>query len=221
MRSCCDGCGLLCACLGVVVTCGNRGFLTWHVRSDAIGGGTPARRRVDHLKSIGGDGFALAGSGAIREHGILHRATQDIDLFTIVGAVGQFATAVANTIESLTQHGYLPVLSRSAGQSARLAVTSSDGYIFEVDLGVDWGAHDPVHLSIGPVLALEDAVANKVWALYSGAAARDFLDVDAIRTSGRFTDASCYGSPSNTIPGSTSSCSPRNSLKWAVSATPP
>lgn len=141
------------------------------------------------LKSIGGDGFALAGSGAIREHGILHRATQDIDLFTIADAAGQFATAVAKTVESLTQHGYLPLLSRSADQFARLAVTSSDGYMFEVDLGVDWRAHDPVHLSIGPVLALQDAVANKVCALYGRAAARDFLDVDAIRTSGRFTDA--------------------------------
>ena len=39
------------------------------------------------------------------------------------------------------------------------------------------------------MLALTDAVANKVGALYSRAAARDFLDVDAIRQSGRFTDA--------------------------------
>ncbi len=39
------------------------------------------------------------------------------------------------------------------------------------------------------MLALTDAVANKVGALYSRAAARDFLDVDAIRQSGRFADA--------------------------------
>lgn len=36
------------------------------------------------------------------------------------------------------------------------------------------------------MLALTDAVSNKVGAPYSRAAARDFLDVDAIRQSGRF-----------------------------------
>lgn len=41
---------------------------------------------------------------------------------------------------------------------------------------------------IGPVLAIDDVVANKVGALHSGAAARDFLDVDSIRRSKRFTD---------------------------------
>jgi hypothetical protein len=45
-----------------------------------------------------------------------------------------------------------------------------------------------VTLSVGPVLSLEDAVGNKVSALYSRAEPRDFLDLDAIRSSGRFTD---------------------------------
>jgi len=57
------------------------------------------------------------------------------------------------------------VLARSAEQFARLAVTAVDGYQFEVDRGVDWRAHDPVQLEVGPVLALEDAVANKIGAL--------------------------------------------------------
>jgi hypothetical protein len=34
------------------------------------------------LRTLDGTPFALAGSGAIREHGIIDRPTQDIDLFT-------------------------------------------------------------------------------------------------------------------------------------------
>lgn len=80
-------------------------------------------------------GFALAGSGAIREHGLTNRRTADIDL------------------------------------------------------GVDSRGREPVVLAIGAVLREIDAVANKVVALFGRAEARDFLDVDAIRRSGRFTDA--------------------------------
>lgn len=55
--------------------------------------------------------------------------------------------------------------------------------------GVDWRSEEPVTLSIGPVLSLPDAVASKVSAVYSKAEVRDYLDLDAIRESGRFTDA--------------------------------
>ena len=44
-------------------------------------------------------------------------------------------------------------------------------------------------LAIGPVLSLQDAVGSKVSALYTRTEARDYIDVDAIRASGRFTDA--------------------------------
>lgn len=140
------------------------------------------------LNVISGDDFALAGSGAIREHGVIGRPTQDIDLFTNDTATDRFAAAVERAINTLTDHGYQAVLARSAAQFARLAVTASDDYQFEVDFGVDWRAHEPVWLGVGPVLALEDAIANKVGALYSRGAARDYFDVDAIRQSGRFSD---------------------------------
>ncbi|MCI1642525.1 MAG: hypothetical protein LKI38_08395, partial [Actinomyces sp.] len=57
-----------------------------------------------------------------------------------------------------------------------------------MDLGVDWRAHPPVRLEVGPVLAIDDAVGNKVGALFSRAETRDYLDVDAIRRSGRCSD---------------------------------
>lgn len=57
-----------------------------------------------------------------------------------------------------------------------------------MDLAVDWREREPVILEVGPVLNLKDAVGSKISALYSRAEARDFLDADAIRRSGRFTD---------------------------------
>lgn len=43
-------------------------------------------------------------------------------------------------------------------------------------------------LSIGPVLNVEDAMGSKVGALYTRTEARDYIDDDSIRASGRFTD---------------------------------
>jgi hypothetical protein len=41
--------------------------------------------------------------------------------------------------------------------------------------------------AIGPVLHLDDAIANKMCALYGRALPRDFLDIDAALASGRYT----------------------------------
>lgn len=140
------------------------------------------------LAAIGPAGFALAGSGAIREHGLINRPTDDIDLFAPARAATGFSDAVNTVIATLGAHGYACEVGRVSSHFARLLLTTSDGYIFEVDLGLDWRAHDPVSLELGPVLAIEDAVANKVGALFSRGEPRDYLDVDAIRESGRFAD---------------------------------
>ena len=150
----------------------------------------------EHLRSatqlilgiIDVDDFALAGSGAIREHGITDRPTRDVDLFTTNRPAETFSASVDRAIRVLRDAGHTVEVVRRAELFARLFVDSPDRFSFEVDLGVDWRAHEPVRMAIGPVLALEDAVANKVNALYSRAEARDFADVDAIRQSGRFDD---------------------------------
>ncbi len=141
------------------------------------------------LAAIAPVGFALAGSGAIREHGLTLRPTHDVDLFTPAVPAAVFRSAVDQTVATLAEHGYTPEVHRVGDQFARLLVATGDGYVFEVDLGVDWRAHDPVWMGIGPVLAVADAVANKVCALFSRAEPRDFLDVDAIRQTGLFSDA--------------------------------
>lgn len=104
-------------------------------------------------------------------------------------------------IRGLRDGGYSVVVARQAEQFARLAVTAPDRSTFDVDMGVDWRAHDPVRFEVGPVLDIDDAVANKVGALYSRAEPRDFLDVDAIRRSGRFTDEMLMDTAAQHDPG--------------------
>lgn len=140
------------------------------------------------LRALHGTPFALAGSGAIREHGIIDRPTQDIDLFTSDLDAGRFDTAVSSVVNGIRDAGHAVDELRRVEQFARLHITTDEGRFVEMDLGVDYREGEPVTLSVGPVLSLDDAVANKVSALYSRAEARDYLDVDAIRTSGKFTD---------------------------------
>lgn len=68
---------------------------------------------------------------------------------------------------------------------ARLTVTDTQ-HTSKVELGVDWRANEPVVMAIGPVLHPDDAIANKMAALYGRAFARDFIDIDAALESGRY-----------------------------------
>lgn len=140
------------------------------------------------LAVLGEHGFALAGSGAIREHGLVDRPTRDVDLFTNTQDPDVFAAAVTGLTGTLSEAGLMVETLRQTPLFAQLRVAAGDGRTVEMDLGADWRAHDPVTLEVGPVLSVQDAVASKMGALYSRSEARDFLDVDAIRRSGRFTD---------------------------------
>lgn len=71
---------------------------------------------------------------------------------------------------------------------ARITVSTPDGEATKLEMGVDWRAHEPQLLSIGPVLHPDDAVANKISALFGRAENRDYVDVGAILTSGRYTE---------------------------------
>ncbi len=60
------------------------------------------------LDSVGHHGFALAGAGAIREHGLTARPTQDVDLFTNQTDVEMFQAAaeVSGCCGEQPQDGY-------------------------------------------------------------------------------------------------------------------
>lgn len=141
------------------------------------------------LTALEGRAFALAGSGAIREHGMVDRLTHDVDLFTNDLDPAAFDSAVDELVVVLRAAGYDVEEVRRARQFAQLRVTTPEGRAVDMDLAVDWRDREPVTLEVGPVLSIEDAVGSKVGALYSRTEARDYIDVDAIRATGRFSDA--------------------------------
>jgi Nucleotidyl transferase AbiEii toxin, Type IV TA system len=159
--------------------------------SDGLSEAEELQREITRLalRSLEGTSFVLAGSGAIREHGLVDRPTEDVDLFTSDVDLQRFSAAVDAVVIGLSKAGHEVAELRRVDQFARLEVTTADGHKVGIDMGVDWRRAEPSVLAIGPVLSLEDAVGNKLSALYSRAYARDFLDVDSIRASGKFTDA--------------------------------
>jgi hypothetical protein len=132
-------------------------------------------------------GLALAGGYAVSAHGIGARPSGDVDLFTSWQRRDEFPALIAAVTEALVSAGYAVSVVQQAETFARLSVTGSDGVAEKIELSADPRAYDPVQLDIGPVLHADDAIANKVCALFGRALPRDFLDVDAALTSGRYS----------------------------------
>jgi hypothetical protein len=83
----------------------------------------------------------------------------------------------------------------------------------------DWRAHPPVVLEVGPVLHPDDAVANKVTALFGRAAPRDHIDVHAALTSGRYTPERLLILAKEHDDGSTPPGSPEPCRPWTGGPT--
>jgi hypothetical protein len=64
-------------------------------------------------------------------------------------------------------------------------------------------------MAIGPVLHPDDAVANKVCALFGRAEVRDYVDVDAVVASGRYAKEELLDLAADHDRASTGRCSPR------------
>ncbi|MFT4188748.1 MAG: nucleotidyl transferase AbiEii/AbiGii toxin family protein [Aeromicrobium sp.] len=134
------------------------------------------------LNELGDEGFALAGGGAVRAHGLSDRPTDDVDIFRDTPADEEaFAHDVERAIAALRAHGYTVTPDITAPLFTRVSVERDDGLSVHLDLSANWRAEPPVLLEVGPVLSLRDSVAGKISALYSRAEARDFLDVDRAR----------------------------------------
>lgn len=131
-------------------------------------------------------GFALAGGYAVQAHGILQRPSEDVDLFTSTMR-DDFAEGVTKICAAYRAHGLEVHVDMESPHFVRLQVSSPNtGRTSKVELAADLRAHPPVGMAIGPVAHLDDA-AGKVEALYGRAEVRDFIDVDALLTSGRYT----------------------------------
>ncbi|MGH3190332.1 MAG: nucleotidyl transferase AbiEii/AbiGii toxin family protein [Streptosporangiaceae bacterium] len=150
----------------------------------------PRHERIAKIALAAGAryGLALAGGYAVQAHGIGNRPSGDVDLFTTWQHRSEFPELTSAVISALSTAGYATSMIMSGETFTRLIVTDPrDGQEEKIEISADWRAHDPVQLDVGPVLHPDDAVANKVCALFGRALPRDFLDVDATLMSGRYT----------------------------------
>lgn len=142
------------------------------------------------LESVGPCGFVLAGSGALREHGIVDRVTRDIDLFGStehIGDTDRFRTTVDKLETALLNAGYEVSKSIDSDQFAQLKA-KRNGIEQQIEMGLDYREFPPSELTIGPVLDIRDAVANKTAAAITRQEPRDFIDLQAIRDETKFSD---------------------------------
>lgn len=150
----------------------------------------PRHERIAKIALAAGAryGLALAGGYAVSAHGMGTRPSGDVDLFTSWQHRDEFPELATAVIGALESAGYAVSVVQRAETFVRLTATDpADRVAEKVELSADWRAHDPVVLDIGPVLHADDAIANKVCALFGRALPRDFLDVDVAITSARYT----------------------------------
>lgn len=132
-------------------------------------------------------GFALAGGYAVQAYGVLQRPSEDIDLFTS-SLRDDFGEGVSKICAAYTAQGLTVKVDLDSPHFVRLSVSDSViSRTSKVELATDLRSHPPVTMEIGPVVHLEDVAGGKVEALFTRAEVRDFIDVDALLTSGRFT----------------------------------
>nr|WP_062336745.1 nucleotidyl transferase AbiEii/AbiGii toxin family protein [Herbidospora sakaeratensis] len=139
------------------------------------------------LQAAADHGFALAGGYAVQAHGLLQRPSEDLDLFTS-SARRDFAEGVGKIRDAYTNHRLAVTVEIDSPQFVRLTVADpATDQTSKVELASDLRAHPPVTMEIGPVVHLDDVAGGKVEALFSRAEVRDFIDVDAFLSTGRFT----------------------------------
>jgi hypothetical protein len=140
------------------------------------------------LEALEGHGFVLAGGYAISTNGIGDRPSADVDLFTNVYEPGLFEVSVARLRAAFLATG-LSVHDNRVGRTfADFSVTDDvTQETSSIQIGVNYREFAPARFEVGPVLDVRDAVAGKMSALWSRGETRDFIDIDAVVRSGRFS----------------------------------
>jgi Nucleotidyl transferase AbiEii toxin, Type IV TA system len=140
------------------------------------------------LRAAAPHGFALGGGNALIAHGIIERATQDVDVFSdeqggVEAAAGAVDAALRDAgfrTERRDKTGGLTDIFYGMGEGlAEWIITAPDGEQMMLQMAYFDRARRPVTMDVGPVLDLEDVVGGKVCALASRAEPRDYLDTAA------------------------------------------
>jgi hypothetical protein len=130
-------------------------------------------------------GFALAGGGALAEHGITSRFTADIDLHTDrLGVMHKAAAAVEAALKGagLKFERQEPEWGRDSAEWVTEwwvtdPSTPADQMLLKLAIYGRQGRTKT--MTVGPVLAVKDVIAGKICALVERADERDFVDVAA------------------------------------------
>ncbi|WP_370568357.1 nucleotidyl transferase AbiEii/AbiGii toxin family protein [Frigoribacterium sp. CG_9.8] len=147
---------------------------------------------VSGLGAARGFGFALAGPGALIEHGIASRPTDDADWFSTMEHAGFFDLAVEAVTERLQEDGFALLPVKRSSTFFKFNVSTPGGEVVEVDMSLDWRRYNPAEIAIGPVLDIQDAAAAKVATIFSRGEARDFIDLWCIRKTGLWSDTELF-----------------------------
>ncbi len=133
------------------------------------------RRIVARLPESGS--FALAGGGALIVSGVVERFTGDLDFFA------PYPHSVDDLLESahiaFEANGLQVTRLLSGPTFARLRIDSDTDSTY-VDLATDYRLMPALPTDDGAVLAADELAADKVLALAGRAAARDYLDFQAL-----------------------------------------
>jgi hypothetical protein len=139
-------------------------------------------RKLAQIGFEAGDdlGLVLAGGYAIAQYNLTSRPSQDVDFATASALpLPQIADRLAKAYQDA---GLAVVQIESTPRMARLEVRDPSR-VCEIDL-LKEAIGPPALLSIGPVLAIDDAIGLKVRALHDRTTHRDFIDVHATATAG-------------------------------------
>ncbi|GII80078.1 hypothetical protein Sru01_50600 [Sphaerisporangium rufum] len=122
-------------------------------------------------------GLALAGGYAMKAHGLVSRASKDIDFATAsTAAVQEIAHDLAT---AYGEAGLAATVIAAQDRKGHLLVRLPQGSEYRVDILKEPLSGPPAIMSFGPVLSLEDAVSLKMGALHDRGLPRDLIDVHA------------------------------------------
>jgi hypothetical protein len=162
------------------------------------------------LRAAAPHGFALGGGNALIAHGIINRATQDVDVFSDVqGGVEAAADAVEAALRDAgfgTERrdktaGLADIFDGMGEGLAEWIVIAPGGEQMMLQMAYFDRIRRPVTMDVGPVLDLEDVVGGKVCALASRAEPRDYVDTAAAL--GRYSIEQMIGFARRLDPGLT------------------
>lgn len=152
---------------------------------------TVARLVLDAVSDIG---FALGGGQALHAHGYGDRPSMDLDFYQTSFDVSVFDRAEVAVLQAAHNAGFQATVGHSDSWLRQIIVTDpATSEQVALDLGQDYRQHPPVLIAnLGLVISAADAAASKARALNDRRAARDYLDIAALLSSGAWTPTSLY-----------------------------